>query len=368
MQHNLSQVDARLAAYRMAQSPSSTPPKRWAVIKANAYGHGIDAALRGFAQADGLAMIDIVDAVYCRTQGWQKPLLLLEGFFQPQDLPVLQAYQIATAVHSDYQLQALAQLAPSAQPLSVWLKINTGMQRLGFSPSAVPATLETLHRLHQQGRLHYEGAMCHFANADWSDEDVLQSVQQMQALHAQWPALGDCFSLCNSAASLRYPAFAYIGAHNWVRPGICLYGATPFHTEQPGLPALQLQATMTLQSQIIATQTLKAGDSVGYGATFIAQRPMRIGVVACGYADGYPRSATVQTPVTVAGQASHVVGRVSMDMLMVNISDIPQAQVGSPVVLWGEGGPSIDAVAQSSARIAYELMCGLTRRVPVVLK
>lgn len=364
MSHNLAQVRARIEAAKQVQ-PTAQASQTYvcAVIKANAYGHGTLNAVRGFAQADALGMIDIQDLVLCREAGWSKPLLLLEGFFEASDVPVLQEHRVTTAIHHDEQLQMLAQAKP-AMPIDVYLKINTGMNRLGFSPEQAAAKLAELKRLQQAGKVRRIGHMMHFANADLEQDFVHQAYEQI--IQARGDHNGP-LSICNSAASLRYPHFALAAQENWVRPGICLYGGLPFNTNIHPYAALDFQAPMTLQAKIIAVQTMTVGSSVGYGSMYTAEREMRIGVVACGYADGYPRSAPNGTPVTIDGQASQIIGRVSMDMLTVDLSHLPQAQVGSTVVLWGEGGPNIEEVASRSGRIGYELMCGLTNRVPKIV-
>lgn len=391
MSHNVTQVRARLAAAQQAlnpstptSTPSSTPikpPQICAVIKANAYGHGTLAGVRGFAQADALGMIDVEDLVVCREAGWSKPLLLLEGFFEPSDVPVLQAHRVTTAVHSDEQIAMLASApalasasagasvsasagasvsASASAPIDVFLKINTGMNRLGFTPDQALGALTKLQALQAEGKVGRIGHMMHFANADVDAQDVHAAYTLIQQVRGAYKGP---LSICNSAASLRYPQFAWTAEENWVRPGICLYGSLPFTHQLADYESVDFKPSMTLRAEIIAVQTVAAGASVGYGSMFTAERETRIGVVACGYADGYPRSAPNGTPVTIDGHDSQLLGRVSMDMLTVDLSHLPQAGVGSQVILWGEGGPSIDTVAEHSGRIGYELMCGLTKRV-----
>lgn len=368
MSHNVAQVRARIQRVQQSlaqHNPAIQHSQQFicAVIKANAYGHGTVNAIRGFAQADALGMIDVEDLVICREAGWRKSLLLLEGFFETRDIVVLQEQRVMTAIHSNEQIAMLAQAKPG-MPVDVFLKINTGMNRLGFLPEQGAEKLQELLALQRVGKVGRIGHMMHFANADLDADFVGEAYQTIMQTRDNYAGP---ISICNSAASLRYPQFALAGQENWLRPGICLYGSTPFATDIAEDQAINLQPSMTLSAKVLAVQTIKVGQSVGYGSTFTADKETRIGVVACGYADGYPRSAANGTPVTIDGQASQLLGRVSMDMLTVDLTHLPQAGVGSRVILWGEGGPSIDTVAESSGRIAYELMCGLTKRVPQII-
>lgn len=321
-----------------------------AVIKANGYGHGLLRVAGALSEAEGFALLDIQDAIRLREAGYRQTILLLEGFFEADDLPLLAEYDISSAIHSDWQLDML-DAYPRRGALDVWLKVNSGMNRLGFAPQQTPQVLERLrrHRAVREVTL-----MTHFANAD----EARGVSAQLDLFNAAVAAYRMPRSLANSAALLRYPQ-----THGtWVRPGIMLYGASPFADKTAA--ELGLRPVMTLTSRIIATQELRAGDEVGYGSLFRADRAMRIGIVACGYADGYPRHATTGTPVLVGGQRTRTLGRVSMDMLCVDLSTLPQAGVGAPVTLWGEGMP-IEEVATAAGTISYELMCALTARVPV---
>jgi len=341
------------------QRPS---PYIWAVIKANAYGHGIDLGVQAFAQADGLAMLDFNEAIRCRELGWTKPILLLEGFFSADDLDLVARYDLSIVVHEVAQLQALQQFSP-ARPISTYLKINTGMHRLGFAGAAVEEAWHALRALQQQRVVRFLGTMTHFARADSSTAQTLAQIERFQQLN---PAPVAPFSVCNSAATLNTSLQSHLPAtEQWVRPGICLYGASPFDEEAAA--DYGLRPAQTLSAGIISVQRVQPGEGVGYGHTFEAERALRVGVVACGYADGYPRHAPSGTPVTVDGQRTRLVGRVSMDMLTVDITDLPAAGVGSQVVLWGAGGPSVDEVAQSAGTIGYELLTAVTARVPRVV-
>ncbi|WP_332608725.1 alanine racemase [Achromobacter sp. ESBL13] len=356
--HNLATVRQHLE--QTAAAAAGLPPSIWAVIKANAYGHGIEQAVTGFSKAQGLAMLDLDEAVRCREAGWGGPILLLEGFFKPADLDLVDRYHLSTTVHNREQLDMLSR-ARFTRRVDVMLKLNSGMNRLGFSPASYPAAHERAMLLQQQGTLGSVGKMTHFACAD-GPQGVTEQLALFNSVTHKMPGT---VSVCNSAATLRFADIAVSSPTqtHWVRPGICLYGASPFADAEAA--SFGLKPAMTLSSEIIAVQELKAGDSVGYGAIFRAERAMRIGIVACGYADGYPRHATTGTPVVVAGIRTQLVGRVSMDMLIVDLDPIPAAGVGAPVVLWGEDGPSVDEVAQAAGTIGYELLCALAPRVPV---
>ena len=356
--HNLATVRHHLE--QTAAAAGGLPPSIWAVIKANAYGHGIEQAVTGFSKAQGLAMLDLDEAVRCREAGWGGPILLLEGFFKPADLDLVDRYHLSTTVHNREQLDMLSR-ARFTRRVDVMLKLNSGMNRLGFSPASYPAAHERAILLQQQGTLGSVGKMTHFACAD-GPQGVSEQLALFNSVTHKMPGT---ISVCNSAATLRFADIAVSSPTqtHWVRPGICLYGASPFADAEAA--SFGLKPAMTLASEIIAVQELKAGDSVGYGAIFRAERAMRIGIVACGYADGYPRHATTGTPVVVAGIRTQLVGRVSMDMLIVDLDPIPAAGVGAPVVLWGEDGPSVDEVAQAAGTIGYELLCALAPRVPV---
>ena len=325
----------------------------WAVIKANAYGHGLARAAQALAAADGYGLLNPDEAVRLREAGITKPILLLQGIFQPADLAVADRYGLMLAVHDVEQILMLER-ARLTSPLTVWLKLNSGLNRLGFSGSGARAAYS---RLQAGGKAAAISLMTHFADADGPG-----GVAAQLARFAEWTGgLQGEVTLANSAAILRYPE-----SHaDWVRPGIMLYGCSPF--ADVSAESLGLQPVMTLASEVIAVQEIKPGDRVGYGGTFEARQAMRIGVVSCGYADGYPRHAPGLhergTPVLVAGQRSRTVGRISMDMLCVDLSDLPQARVGSPVVLWGEG-LSADEVAASAGTVSYELLCALAARVP----
>lgn len=359
--HNLQVVRDHLAGSSPIQE---RVPSVWAVIKANAYGHGIERAVQGFQAANGLAMLDMEEALRCREAGWQKPILMLEGYFDEADLITCAVHGLTAVVHDPEQIRLLEawRVPDDVSPLRIFLKLNSGMNRLGFSPEHFREAYLQLSMMAGHGKLAEIGTMTHFACADepgGMDAPLnvfLQSTREMSG-----PV-----SVSNSAAVLDRPELLSClpDRTSWVRPGICLYGGSPFADRHAH--AFGLKPAMTLSSKIIGVQSLLPGESVGYGYRFTADRPMRVGVVACGYADGYPRHAPDGTPVTVAGVRTRLIGRVSMDMLTVDLTDLPQVGVGSPVVLWGKGGPNVDEVARASGTIGYELLCAIAQRVRVL--
>jgi alanine racemase len=338
--------------------------KVWAVAKALGYGHGLDAVLQGLAGADGLALVEFEAADLLRQRGYRGPLLMLEGAFAMADVKLAREQGLSLVLHGQEQMRWLdddpdsgsdaGNMSPA--PVPVWIKLNTGMHRLGFEPSELEALVPRLSALQARRRIVVAGWMTHFANADLpGGADV--AWQGFQALRAVWRNTHDWpISVSNSAAILRRVA----PGSDWVRPGIMLYGASPFADQTAS--SLGLRPAMRLSSRLIAVRHLNAGDRVGYGSTFIAERPMRMGVVACGYADGYPRHAPTGTPIAVAGVRTRVVGRVSMDMITVDLDPVAHADCGSEVELWGDQ-IGVDEVAEAAGTIAYELLCALSPRV-----
>ncbi|HET9579385.1 MAG TPA: alanine racemase [Usitatibacter sp.] len=329
---------------------SAPHAKVLAVVKANAYGHGLERVARALPNADGFATLEIDGAVALRNGGVEGTILLLEGFFEPSELRAIQSADLATVVHSEEQLRML-ELDKPTQPIDVWFKINTGMNRLGFPVAAARDALERLERI---GVTRSITLMTHFANADQADgvEEALRRFNEATR------GIALPRSLANSAA-----IFAHPDTHgDCVRQGITLYGATPF-LDRPA-KSLGLRPAMRFASELIAIRDLEPGDCVGYGSDFRCEVPMRIGVVACGYADGYPRHAPSGTPILVAGGRTKLAGRVSMDMITVDLRPVPEARVGSPVVMWGEGIP-VDEVAMAAGTVGYELLCAVAPRVRV---
>ncbi|MFT3804108.1 MAG: alanine racemase [Burkholderiaceae bacterium] len=348
LRHNLRRVRELAPAARV-----------WAVVKANAYGHGLSNAIEAFDDAHGLALLEFDAAQRLREAGWRRPILMLEGPFEPADVAQARQQGLTLALHRPEHLDWLAEhpARGDAQRLDVLLKFNSGMNRLGMRAPALRDAHAALAGGPLAAQVGSVGLMTHFANAD-----VLGGIDEAwPAFVAACQGLSGPRSVSNSAAIIDHPA-----THgDWVRPGVMLYGATPFASRDAA--GLGLRPAMRLESELIAIQTLSAGESVGYGSLFTAAAPMRAGVVACGYADGYPRHAPVGTPVVVAGRRAWLAGRVAMDMLMVDLSDVPDARVGSPVQLWGDQLP-IDEVAQAAGTVGYELMCALAPRVPVIVE
>jgi alanine racemase len=345
-------ISASALAHNLALAmKEAAPAKTWAVVKANAYGHGLARAAKAFAAADGLALLDLADALRLRAAGFAKPLLMLEGFFSGADIPLCAKYDLTPVVHCADQIEMLRRTRLDGA-LDVYLKVNSGMNRLGFVNEGVAAAWTALGEMPQVRSV---TLMTHFADAD--GEAGIEA--QLQWFHTLTRGLEAPRSLANSAALLR---FAELSRADWVRPGIMLYGSTPFAFRTAA--EIGLKPAMTLRSEIIAVQSLEPGERVGYGFTYEAPRPMRVGVVACGYADGYPRHAPTGTPVLVAGRRTGIVGRVSMDMLCVDLTDIPEAGFGAPVVLWGEG-LAVEEVALAAGTLGYQLLCALAPRVAV---
>lgn len=344
-------IDAGALAHNLAIARTrAATAKVWAVMKANAYGHGLLRAADAMRAADGFAVLDLDEAVRLRELHPGKPILLLEGFFEPADLAVLAAHDLCAVIHHVDQIRML-EAASGPAPRRVFLKMNTGMNRLGIAPHQYRAMYERITRLPTPTTI---GLMTHFADAD----GVTGIATQLASFEAHAAGISGERSVANSATVLRYPH----AVAQWARPGIMLYGGSPFADQSAA--SFGLRPAMTLTSEIIAVQALRAGDRVGYAGTFTATAPMRIGVVACGYADGYPRHAPAGTPVLVGGVRSRLVGRVSMDMITVDLTAVPDAQAGLPVTLWGEGLPA-DEVAAAAGTISYELFCALAPRVPV---
>ncbi|CAG4896075.1 alanine racemase [Paraburkholderia gardini] len=339
-------------ANNLAVARRYAPKSRiWAVVKANAYGHGLARVFPGLRATDGFGLLDLEEAVKLRELGWAGPILLLEGFFRPTDIDVIDRYSLTTAVHSDEQMRML-EMARLSKPVNIQLKMNSGMNRLGYTPERYRAAWERARACQGVGQI---TLMTHFSDAD-GERGI---TYQMEAFERGAQGIAGARSLANSAATLWHPEAHF----DWVRPGIILYGASPSGVTA-AIEGTGLQPAMTLASELIATQMVSEGQTIGYGSTFAARGPMRVGVVACGYADGYSRTAPEGTPVIVDGVLTRLVGRVSMDMITVDLTPCPTASVGSRVELWGAALP-IDDVARACGTIGYELMCAVAPRVPV---
>lgn len=318
------------------------------VVKANAYGHGLTRAVRALGQTDGFAVLTVEEAANLRQMGVDKPILLLEGPFQAGEMAAISELGLTPVVHGAHQLEWLSL---AARPLHVFLKFNSGMNRLGFPLADFDKALEQVKAIRNVAGI---TLMTHFATAD----EALGIDWQWKRFSGKAETAGMPVSAANSAAFFRHPETR----KDWVRLGIMLYGASPFADATAA--ALDLRPVMTLQSEIIAVQHLNAGEGAGYGLTFMAGEATRVGIVACGYADGYPRHAPSGTPVLVNGGRTRTLGRVSMDMLAVDLTRLPEAGIGSPVTLWGEGLP-VEEVARAAGTISYELLCALAPRVAI---
>jgi alanine racemase len=342
-------------AHNLARARAAAPDaKVWAVVKADAYGHGIERAYEGLRGADGFALLDLAEAERIRACGWRGPVLLLEGAFEARDLETCSRLGLWHVVHCSEQIDWLA-AHKTQQPQRVFLKMNSGMNRLGFTAAALRAAWARLNALPQVDEV---SLMTHFADAD-GERGLAGQVATFDAASTDLPGER---SLSNSAAILRHRLRS-----DWVRAGILAYGSAPDFPSHD-IAHWGLQPAMTLRSRLIATQQLQPGDTVGYGSSFTAEAPLRIGVVACGYADGYPRHCATGTPALVDGVRTRTLGRVSMDMITVDLSPMPGAGIGSEVTLWGRGPRGsllpIDEVAHAAGTLGYELMCALAPRVP----
>ena len=346
-------IDLQALRHNYQLAREVTGAKALAVIKADAYGHGaVQCAQALEAEADGFAVACIEEALELRAAGIRAPVLLLEGFFEADELPLIVENDLWCVVHSLWQLDAVEQ-ASLSKPIHVWLKLDSGMHRVGLHPSDYQAAYQ---RLQASANVSKIVLMSHLARAD--ELDSVRSVEQVAIFLGARAALTAEISLRNSPSVLGWPKVP----SDWVRPGLMLYGTTPF--EEPHAVAARLQPVMTLESKVICVRELPAGEPVGYGAKFITPKPMRIGVVAMGYADGYPRQAPTGTPVLVDGVRSQLLGRVSMDMLCIDLTDVPQAGLGSTVELWGKNILASEVAAQADT-IPYQIFCNL-KRVPRV--
>lgn len=356
--------------------------KFFAVIKANAYGHGQLFAVEALKNiADGFALLECENAVLLRENNLinaNQKIILLEGIFSAKQAKQVLDCNIISAVHCVEQFQWLLEQfqknQKNSQVLEIAIKLNTGMNRLGFTQQNFANALNLLANPDFASALKNQKIkitlMTHFATADENlpNKGIHKAITNFQNLEKifqqKFPNLAYQKCLANSAAICDFPSVHY----DWVRPGIMLYGSSPFGLQNNKTAAdLDLKPVMTLQSKIIAIQHLKAGDCVGYGETFIAKKDMKIGVVACGYADGYLRSTPSGTPLMVNNQKTKSVGRISMDMLCCDLTDISgEVGIGTPVTLWGDGiagSLPIDEVAEFGGTISYELMCSLANRV-----
>jgi len=340
LQHNLERV--------REFAPTS---KVMAVIKADGYGHGIGTVAGALTNADALAVASIDEALQIKDAVPNSPpICLLEGIFRIDELNEVFASGFALVLHNEEQIRYL-ESSQADNPVSVWLKIDTGMNRLGICPDSFA---DFYQRLQACSAVSSIGVMTHFACAD--DAQSAMTPAQLEKFNAAINGVSAERSAANSAGVVQWPDSHF----EWVRPGIMLYGSSPVFGKSAS--ELDLNPVMSLESELVALHPVRKGESVGYGATWVAERDTTIGVVACGYGDGYPRHARAGTPVLVNNQRQPLVGRVSMDMITVDLGDQPRAKIGDPVVLWGKD-LSIDEIAENSETLSYELLCQVTRRV-----
>lgn len=350
-------IDCESARHNLKRIKEIAPTSRiMAVVKANAYGHGIERMAPCLDEADAFAVASVDEALALRHIGVERPIVLLEGIFCASELLDVVQQGLELVVHSKEQI-AMLNSHRGLHNLVIWIKVDTGMHRLGFVPSEVPEVwqaLQSLGCLAQPLRL-----MTHFANSDLPDAiENQQQIDQFNQLVSQLPQPLDV-SLSNSAAILHLPE-----THaNWIRPGLLVYGVSP---SACSVHELGLKPVMTLVTRVIAVKQVEQGECVGYGGSWQAEQPTRLAIIAAGYGDGYPRHVPSGTPVLINGISAPIVGRVSMDMISVDVTAIGPVNIGDPVVLWGKGLP-IEIIAKAAQTIAYELLCGVTKRVPSVL-
>ncbi len=367
-------IDLAALRHNLARVREVAPQCRvMAMVKANGYGHGMVRVARTLADAsvDAVGVASIDEAITLREAGITTPVTLLEGFFETAELTLIQRHDFDVVIHHPAQL-AILEATPLAIPIRVWLKIDSGMHRLGFAPEKVADAWRRLTACRSvRGPVRL---MTHLASAD--DLASPQTQQQLACFDVATTGMAAERSIANSAAILGWPQTHRDLSHMWVRPGIMLYGVSPFMSSTAAAPGIlphvafahpcaadhDLRPVMTLTSRLIAINHYRKGDAIGYAASWVCPHAMPVGVVAMGYGDGYPRHAVSGTPVLVNGQRVPLIGRVSMDMLSVDLSSQPQACIGDGVTLWGEGLP-VEEVACWANTIPYQLLCGVTQRV-----
>ena len=330
-----------------------------AVIKANGYGHGIERVAQQLSAADAFGVASIEEAMLLRQKGFLHRILLLEGLFSDAEIPIIVQNRLDLVIHSEYQLKWLLN-SHIEVPLTVWIKVDTGMHRLGFDVQQLQSIISQLENSPHNFVIHI---MSHFASADEHNSDgQLFTEKQLKIFNKATKPYDYPKSLANSAGVIHYPESHF----QWIRPGIFLYGAGIYNEQSNSGYIERQQAVMQLESEIIAIKTVQEGEYVGYGNTWQADRKSKIGVVAIGYGDGYPWHAKNGTPVLINGQKMPLVGRVSMDMITVDLTDaLDSVAIGDKVILWG-ADLSVDEVAQFCGTIGYELLCNVTQRVPMI--
>lgn len=322
-----------------------------AVIKANGYGHGIDRVAHQFSSADGYGVACIDEAIILRQKGFLHRILLLEGLFSEAEIPLVYQHRLDLVVHSFHQLKWLLESQYQAT-INVWVKIDSGMHRLGFHPDEVVDVINQLEKSDKPFQIHLAS---HLASADESEDFTLKQINCFDDASKGYTYPK---SLANSAGLQEFKQAQY----QWVRPGIMLYGAGQCKSCRPAL-----KPVMKLVSEVTALKKVKKGEYVGYGNTWQAQRDSYVGIVAIGYGDGYPRHAPTGTPVLVNGQRVSLIGRVSMDMICVDLTELEgQVRIGDEAILWGDESLGVDEIAEFAGTIGYELLCGITQRVPII--
>ncbi|KGE04909.1 alanine racemase [Pseudohaliea rubra] len=345
---------ARLRANAALAAEKAPDSRLMAVLKADGYGHGAVAVAQALAAtADAFAVATLDEAVTLREAGIRQPVLLLEGPFEPSELEEIQARELTVTITGPEQL-AWVEAARLRGPVACWLKLDTGMHRLGLDPARAR---EAWERLDASANADLQAACTHFARAEELDRP--ETGRQLERFLAATRDLPLALSAANSPAVLARPETHL----DWIRPGYLLYGDTPLPREHPA--GAGLAAVMQFESAVIAVREIPAGDAVGYGGSWVAERPSRIATIAAGYGDGYPRTTANGTPVLVKGRRAPLAGRVSMDMLTVDVTDLPPVQVGDPVRLWGDDLP-VGEVARGSGTTGYELLAGMPARTPRV--
>lgn len=348
-------IDLSACKHNLSIAKQSAPNSKCiAIIKANGYGHGMVEIAKALTDADAFGVARINEALRLREAGITIPILLLEGFCSQSELNLVCENNIDSVIHNEEQLQLLEQ--SNSNPINVVLKIDSGMHRLGFDPADV---INVIKRLEQCSNVNKPfKLMTHFANADDKQDD--KTLKQIDVFFQSIETLSDNeTSIANSAGILGWPQSHSV----WNRPGIMLYGVSPFIDISANIH--NLKPVMTLSSKLISIKKIKKGESIGYGGMYVCEKDMKVGVVAIGYGDGYPRHAKTGTPVLVKGKRCSLLGRVSMDMICVGLNEQDEAKVNDDVVLWGEGLP-IEEIAECSNTIAYELLCGVTKRVEFI--
>ncbi len=343
-------LDAAALRHNLAEARALTGARVMAIVKANGYGHGLTWVAKTLAEADAFGVASLEEGLELREAGIRQEICLLEGFFDASEIPVILRERLTPVIHDHYQVEALKGVR-GGDRCDVWIKIDTGMHRLGFEPAEVPAVMAELAALPCIAR---QGLLSHLACAEDADSAATRrQIERFEGLAV--PGLRR--SLANSAGIMQWPA-----AHaDWVRPGLMLYGASPLAMNAQA-PA-RLKPVMTLRSRLISVRNRREGDAIGYGGAYRCPQDMPVGVVGVGYGDGYPREFQTAVSVLVRGRRAPVVGRVSMDMLTVDLRAVAGAQVGDEVILWGQGLP-VEEIAHAAGTIPYTLLCGLTQRLP----